>query len=107
MHCHHHKGDEEDEEQELLQQKNAAKKSKRGMDIAIAFYDNYNRAMDCLKKSLDVIKQKQHDQDAAVNFGVGYVENKKITHGISIGGMTSGVYGGTDIIYCRKNQVFH
>lgn len=78
MHCHHH-GDEDDDEFLKAQERNrqaGSKKKPKGMDISIRFFDNYNRAMDSIRKPLEAIREKQHEQDAAVNFGVGYVEQK-------------------------------
>ncbi|ODN00596.1 hypothetical protein Ocin01_06074 [Orchesella cincta] len=74
-------------------------KTKKGLDVTIRFFDSFIRTMDALKKSLDGIKERNHDLDALVNNGVGYVEDKKLTHGISIGATNAGVYGGSDVVY--------
>jgi hypothetical protein len=119
-HCRHpHRpappsDDDDDEDERQLESGDTGKKKQpRGLDISIRFFDNYNRTVDALKKSLDVIKEKQREQDEAVNFGVGYVEDKKLTHGISLGGVTAGVYGGTYLVFnsniqaCQANSTMH
>lgn len=80
------------------------KKGQKGLDITIKFFDSFIRVMDSLK-SLDALKERDQEQDALVNNGVGYVEDKKLTHGISMGAVNSGVYGGTDLVYNSNTGV--
>jgi len=74
--------------------------------VSIKFFDSFIRTMDALKRSLDTLEEKNKDHDALVNNGVGYVEDKKLTHGISMGAMNTGVYGGTDLVYNQNTGVY-
>ncbi len=74
-------------------------KGKTGLDVSIKFFDSFIRTMDALKKSLDAHEELNKEHDELVNNGVGYVEDKKLTHGISMGAQNAGVYGGTDLVY--------
>ena len=74
-------------------------------DLLVRFYDNYTRTFDSLKKNIDPIREKEFEQDAVVNHGVGYIEDRGLTHGISQGATNSGVYGILDLICNQKSQV--
>jgi len=80
-------------------------KGPRGLDITIKFNDNYIRAIDSLKKALDEINAKYRQDDAEVNFGIGYVEDKKLTHGISMGALNHGIY--VKWIFSAHNFIDH
>lgn len=81
------------------------KKGKTGLDVSIKFFDNFIRVMDAIKKSLDAEKERNQEIDAMINNGVGFVEDKKLTHGLSMGAMNTGVYGGTDLVYNANSGV--
>ncbi|CAG7662430.1 unnamed protein product [Allacma fusca] len=74
----------------------------RPMDLTVRFFDNYTRTFDSLRKPLEAWLEKLEEFDTAVNHGVGYVEDKRLTHGISQGATNSGVYGILDLL-CNQN----